>query len=659
VVRENQDLRIEDGHLVIPTTNTDIYGTGNSDTPNIVLQPLPEGQFIATAKLTLEARRAYQQAGLVIYGDDDNYAKMVLQGRSTGADDAAARIFQFIREENGAPNEVADSNTGSLGAEYPDTVWVRFTSDGSNLRASYSADGATFTDMPETKSLAGIEDPHIGLLSLSGNGESPVIDASFDRFSIATEDSSEVDPDDEFDGTELDGCRWNAIVRPDPTAYRVTDGSLEIDTSFGDIYSTGNSGPENFILQPAPGGDWTIETKVDGSALNEQYQQGGLMVYVDDGNYVKLDYVTDNPPGAAVTSRLELLSEIDDVVQQPSPGAATLDQAIWYLRLTKQGDTYHGSYSTDGQTWTDLPEPISNPAVFAGDAKVGLFALGGPQQESQTALFDYFRVLTDPVEPDTMPPVTTAMTAPAAPDGDNGWYVTPVTVTLSATDDISGVARTEYLLDGGDWVEYTGPFTLDEDGAHTLVYRSVDEAGNVEASQSLELLIDATVPEVAIGGIEDGGVYGADELVDVSVSGHDATSGLASLELTLDGEPVVGSVAAALVGLAEGQHELAAVASDIAGNTATTSVSFEVEVSFAAVATLVEGYAGDGRLSRGQWPQLLVHLQAAERFADGGQLAEAERALDRFMAVADQVADGEVRAVLRAAAGALRAHIYV
>jgi hypothetical protein len=256
-----------------------------------------------------------------------------------------------------------------------------------------------------------------------------------------------------------------------------------------------------------------------------------------------------------------------------------------------------------------------------------------------------------------MPPVTTAMTAPAAPDGDNGWYVTPVTVTLSATDDISGVARTEYLLDGGDWVEYTGPFTLDEDGAHTLVYRSVDEAGNVEASQSLELPIDATPPEVAIGGIEDGGVYGADELAGVSVSGNDATSGLASLELTLDGEPVEVPVAVALVGLAEGQHELAAVASDIAGNTATTSVSFEVEVSFAAVAALIEGYAEAGRLSRGQWPQLLVHLQVAERFADRDQIAEAERALDRFVAVADQVADEEVRAVLRAAAGALRADI--
>jgi cytochrome c len=393
VIRENQDLKVEDGHLVIPATNTDIYGTNNTDTPNIVLQPLPDGPFTATAKLTFEARRAYQQAGLVIYGDDDNYAKMVFQGRNTNVDDANARIFQFIREENGAPNEVAASNTASLGADYPDTVWVRFTSDGSDLQASYSSDGETFTDMPQTKSLAGIEDPHIGLISLSGTVQSPLIDAKFDWFQITPDDTvGDVDPNDEFNGPTLDECRWNAIVRPNPAGYRIADGHLEIDTSFGDIWEGANSDPENFILQDAPDGDWTIETKVDGSALDEQYQQGGLMVYVDDGNYVKFDYVVENAPGQPVARRIELRSEIDDVVQQPQPGALSLSQGIWHLRLTKEGDLYRGAYSADGEDWTELDQAVMNAAVSAGDAKVGVFALGGPQLESKTVRFEYFRV---------------------------------------------------------------------------------------------------------------------------------------------------------------------------------------------------------------------------------------------------------------------------
>ena len=136
------------------------------------------------------ANQQYQQAGLVVYGDDDNYAKMVLQGRSATADHAA-RIFQFIREENGVPNEVTASNTANLGDAFPDTYYVRFMSDGTNLTAHYSADGTTFTAMPETKALAGITNPRIGLISLANTGTSkPVIDAAFDWFQITPDDTA-------------------------------------------------------------------------------------------------------------------------------------------------------------------------------------------------------------------------------------------------------------------------------------------------------------------------------------------------------------------------------------------------------------------------------------------------------------------------------------
>src|SRR5690606_7758282 len=108
---------------------------------------------------------------------------------------------------------------------------------------------------------------------------------------------------------ELDACRWTAIVRPDATAMRVSDGKLELDTTPGDIYGTDNTGPKNLILQPAPAGDWTLETKLDASALDEQYQQGGLMVYTGDDDYVKLDFLTTNAAGSTVARSIELRSE--------------------------------------------------------------------------------------------------------------------------------------------------------------------------------------------------------------------------------------------------------------------------------------------------------------------------------------------------------------
>src|SRR5699024_4277158 len=118
VVRGDDNLRVSDGSLIMPTSGTDIYGTDNSDSPNLVLQDLPDGPFTVTTKVTMEGTGAYQQAGLLIYGDDDNYAKMVLQERS---DNRAERVYQFIREEAGEPNEVGASNSPALGADYPST----------------------------------------------------------------------------------------------------------------------------------------------------------------------------------------------------------------------------------------------------------------------------------------------------------------------------------------------------------------------------------------------------------------------------------------------------------------------------------------------------------------------------------------------------------
>ncbi|MEV4300851.1 ThuA domain-containing protein [Microbispora rosea] len=395
VIRENQDLRVADGSLIIPTSATDIYQTTNN-TPNIVVQPAPSGAWTATAKLTLKATDAYQQAGLVLYGDDDNYAKIVLEGRSTSGSDHASRIFQFIREDKGAPNEVTASNTANLGDTYPDTVYVRFISDGTNITAHYSADGTNFTAMSETKPLAGITNPKIGLISLAGANH-PVVDAAFDWFQITPDDKATAPtPDDQFDGTTLDNCRWDSIVRPDATAARVTGGNLELDTTTGDIYGTTNSGPKNFILQKAPSGDWTLETKVDGSALNEQYQQGGLMVYGDDDNYVKFDFLTTNAAGSTVARTIELRSEVGGTVQNPQPQVNNLSAGPWWLRLKKEGDSFTGSYSSDGTTWTDLATNgtvavVKNSAV-ANASKVGVYTIGTAQSASKTVKFDYFKL---------------------------------------------------------------------------------------------------------------------------------------------------------------------------------------------------------------------------------------------------------------------------
>ncbi|MBF9133228.1 ThuA domain-containing protein [Plantactinospora sp. S1510] len=581
VVREDQSYAIRDGALVLPTSAGDLYGTRN-DATNLVLQTAPGGAWQATTKLSLAAAADYQQAGLIVYGDDDNYAKLDLLY-------SGSRRVEFIRETAATPrNGAADATAAPAG----DSIYLRLTSDGTNLTAAYSADGQNFTPVGQSAALAGIEAPKVGVFALNGGTTAPVVDATFDWFQVTPDEpAGPVSPSDEFNGNTLEKCRWDGIVREDPAAYRVADGALHIDVPNGDIYTGNNTGPTNFILQSAPDGDWTIQTKVDGSRLDEQYQQAGLIVYGDDDNYLKLDFIADNTVGSPVSRRIEFRSEIAAVVQDPQPQVTGLTESVWHLRLAKVGDTYTAAYSADGTTWTTF-DPLTSTALGA-TPRVGLFSLGGAQTASKTASFDYFWLTQPGGEQDETAPVTTA-TVSGTPVA--GWHTGPATVTLAATDNAggSGVARTEYQLDGATtWTAYTEPVLVAGDGTHVLRFRSADEAGNVEETKSVEVKIDATAPvsTAAFAPPTDDGWHSG--TVPVTLTSTDAGSGVAKLEWSLDGgawtpytEPVNVT--------GDGQHELLYRATDAAGN-AETLKSAILKIDGVKPTVLVSGLA-DGQL---------------------------------------------------------------
>lgn len=98
---------------------------------------------------------------------------------------------------------------------------------------------------------------------------------------------------------------------------------------------------------------------------------------------------------------------------------------------------------------------------------------------------------------DTTPPVT-------CDDADGLWHNGDVTVDLRAFDAGSGVARTEYHVDGvpgwttGHEVTLQALFDHTGDGVHTVSYRSVDAAGNTEVANRCRILIDTTIPETKV-----------------------------------------------------------------------------------------------------------------------------------------------------------------
>jgi len=132
---------------------------------------------------------------------------------------------------------------------------------------------------------------------------------------------------------------------------------------------------------------------------------------------------------------------------------------------------------------------------------------------------------------DITPPVTTCTLNPPEPNGENGWYVSDVEVTLNATDDMSGVNRTEYRINGGIIKTYTEPFNVSQDGEHTLEYRSVDYTGNVEDWKSVEFKIDQTKPYIDLWWESPDNVH-----VIFTANCDDASSGIDRVEFYLNDE---------------------------------------------------------------------------------------------------------------------------
>jgi hypothetical protein len=104
---------------------------------------------------------------------------------------------------------------------------------------------------------------------------------------------------------------------------------------------------------------------------------------------------------------------------------------------------------------------------------------------------------------DDTAPVSTHTVSPATPNGQNSWYVSDVTITLQATDDLVGVKVIKYQIDGGSWLDYTGPIVISTDSAsHVVKYYAIDKVGNEEspAHEIPAFKMDKTAPTITLAG---------------------------------------------------------------------------------------------------------------------------------------------------------------
>lgn len=182
---------------------------------------------------------------------------------------------------------------------------------------------------------------------------------------------------------------------------------------------------------------------------------------------------------------------------------------------------------------------------------------------------------------------TTAPETSAQVTGDrnaDGAYIGQATVAIGASDEGSGVEKTEYALGAdGPWQPYTAPVVVDQVGAHVVRYRATDKAGNTAAEKSAEFAVaapptdDTTAPETSatVSGEKDAeGNYL--DMATVTVTASDTGSGVNTIEYAV-GDGAWQPYTAPVMVHEAGAHTVRYRATDKAGNAAAEkSVAFTV-----------------------------------------------------------------------------------
>jgi len=178
---------------------------------------------------------------------------------------------------------------------------------------------------------------------------------------------------------------------------------------------------------------------------------------------------------------------------------------------------------------------------------------------------------------DGTPPVTKAV--PSSTAGAGGWIVSPVDVTLTAKDSLSGVKAIYWRVDAGTSKTYVDVARVTANGTHVFEYHATDRAGVKEAWKKLTFKIDTRGPAitVALSGTagETAGTWRGP--VTLKPTFTDATSGIATKTASVDGAAAVALSTTSIVVDGEGAHSVVFGGTDVAGNKGSTTVTLLID----------------------------------------------------------------------------------
>jgi beta-xylosidase len=190
---------------------------------------------------------------------------------------------------------------------------------------------------------------------------------------------------DEFSGTTINP-RWS-WVREDPSHWSLSanPGFLRILVQTGVINKGTN---KNMLVQPAPVGDFEIETRLLFTPT-ENIQRAGLVIYQDNNNYFFLGRAYCNF-AQCVGNGIYFDQVVQDLFIGSNFGTTTTAPGEAYLRLKQQNTDYTAYVSSNGVDWTLVGTHTTSSGFVP--VKIGLIVddaeFGGTAEIP--ADFDYF-----------------------------------------------------------------------------------------------------------------------------------------------------------------------------------------------------------------------------------------------------------------------------
>ncbi|MCE7985038.1 MAG: hypothetical protein DYG89_28015 [Caldilinea sp. CFX5] len=284
-----------------------------------------------------------------------------------------------------------------------------------------------------------------------------------------------------------------------------------------------------------------------------------IAYYDEDNGNLKVARLIDNSPPPSVTIN-QAAGQADPTSSNPVLFSATFSEPV--TGFTETDVTLSGTANLAGVSITVSGGPSDYTISvngLAGSGTVVATIAAGVAVDSDgnltTASTSTDNSVT--VNFDSTPPVITPVLNPATPNGQNGWYISDVTVSFTCTDEAGGSGLATNTVAGA---------TLSTDGANQNVTNTgtcTDNAGNTATPVTVSgLNLDKTPPTLAPVVSPNPVLLGT--AATVTSGAADGVSGIASESCgTLDTSTV-------------GIQSVTCTATDNAGNTASVTINYQV-----------------------------------------------------------------------------------